>query len=340
MFCAGHLGANEVVESFPVGRRLAFDPAKGRLWVVCRRCARWNLTPLEERWEAFEECEKLFRDTRLRKSTDQVGLARLGEGLELVRIGKPLRPECAAWRYGDQFGRRRKRALIHTGAALAFAGGLWTLPLIPVTTAWLGYQIALDLPVRVRLRVSDGSVLKLHGGQVPTVRFFRDDQEGGWATSVARFSKVRIFRGADAARAARILLPAANRRLGSPAHIAGAVSALQLADSPSEYLNRVMTALPTSMDRPQTAFTDMPSAQRLAIEMALHHERAFRTSPSRAIEPDVPHPTTRQQKSIHAASAVARESHAPDARAECILERWLQPLASNAAPRQHKRRIA
>ena len=71
MFCKEPLGSNEVVvrpfrsaerlglidldEVFsrhldPVGRRLAFDPAKGRLWVVCRSCERWNLTPLEERW--------------------------------------------------------------------------------------------------------------------------------------------------------------------------------------------------------------------------------------------------------------------------------------------------
>ena len=58
MFCKKPLETNEVVETFPVGRRLAFDSAKGRLWVVCRRCERWNLTPLEERWEAVETCEE------------------------------------------------------------------------------------------------------------------------------------------------------------------------------------------------------------------------------------------------------------------------------------------
>src|ERR1044071_1734073 len=99
MFCHTSLGANEVIEHFPVGRKLAFDAAKGRLWVVCTRCTRWNLTPLEERWEAIEECERLFRDTRLRVSTDNIGLAKLKEGLELVRIGQPQRGEFAAWRY-------------------------------------------------------------------------------------------------------------------------------------------------------------------------------------------------------------------------------------------------
>ena len=123
LFCNAGLGSNEVVESFPVGRRLAFDAANGRLWVVCRKCERWNLSPLEERWEAIEECERRFRDTRLRVSTDNIGLARLREGLELVRVGPALRPEFAAWRYGDQFGRRRRRQLIRVGLGVGIVGG-------------------------------------------------------------------------------------------------------------------------------------------------------------------------------------------------------------------------
>src|SRR5215213_8320799 len=131
IFCHSSLGTNEAVEHFPVGRRLAFDAARGRLWVVCRSCERWNLTPLEERWEAIEECERLFSETRLRASTDNIGLARLREGLELVRIGTALRPEMAAWRYGDQFGRRRRRHILLSGAAIAAVGGIVVLG--PVT---------------------------------------------------------------------------------------------------------------------------------------------------------------------------------------------------------------
>src|SRR4051812_45489304 len=118
LYCSANLGQNEVIEAFPVGRRLAFDPSHGRLWVVCRVCERWNLSPLDERWEAIEQAERLYRDSRLRVSTDNIGLARLREGLELVRIGEPQRPEMAAWRYGDQFGRRRNRQLLLTGAAV------------------------------------------------------------------------------------------------------------------------------------------------------------------------------------------------------------------------------
>src|SRR3954453_2405919 len=75
LFCNGDLGRNEAIEAFPVGRRLAFDAAKGRLWVVGRLSQRWNLSPLEERWEAIEMCEGEFLSTKLRASTDEIGLA-------------------------------------------------------------------------------------------------------------------------------------------------------------------------------------------------------------------------------------------------------------------------
>src|ERR671922_533101 len=124
LFCHSELGRNEALENFPVGRRLAFDAEKGRLWVVCRKCERWNLSPLEERWEAIEQAEQLYHDTRRRVATAEIGLGRLADGTELVRIGAPLRPEFAAWRYGDQFGRRRTRQMLIAGAGLAAVGGL------------------------------------------------------------------------------------------------------------------------------------------------------------------------------------------------------------------------
>jgi hypothetical protein len=141
LFCTKSLGTNEVLEHFPVGRRIAFDAAKGRLWVVCRQCARWNLTPLEERWEAIEEAERLFRGTRLRVSTDNIGLAKLSEGLELVRVGQPQRPEIAAWRYGDQFGRRRRRGLVTAGLIAAGGGAVLAGGAAVGMSAFMGAQL-------------------------------------------------------------------------------------------------------------------------------------------------------------------------------------------------------
>jgi hypothetical protein len=130
IFCHSSLGKNESIEHFPVGRRLAFDAEHGRLWVVCRSCERWNLTPIEDRWEAIEECERAFSNTKMRVSTDNIGLARLRDGTDLVRIGQPMRPEMAAWRYGDQFGRRRRKQLLYTGAAVSLIAGTATMSIL------------------------------------------------------------------------------------------------------------------------------------------------------------------------------------------------------------------
>jgi hypothetical protein len=85
---------------------------------------------MDERWEAIEDAERRFRDTRLRVSTDNIGMARLPDGTDLVRVGPALRPEFAAWRYGDQFGRRRRRAVAAgaVGAAAVAAAAPVTLP--------------------------------------------------------------------------------------------------------------------------------------------------------------------------------------------------------------------
>lgn len=121
-YCHRDLGTNEIVANFPVGRRLAFDQQKGRLWVVCLRCRRWNLSPLEERWEAIEECERQSRDTPNTYSTDNIGLASLSDGSDLIRVGMPPREEFAAWRYGPILIRRR---LVATAGRLAMGLALW-----------------------------------------------------------------------------------------------------------------------------------------------------------------------------------------------------------------------
>jgi hypothetical protein len=112
--CQHALGRNDLLETLPVGRRIAFDEAAGRLWVVCAACSRWNLVPFDSRYEAIEASERLFRETPLRLSTGQIGLAKTREGTELVRIGSPLRPEMAAWRYAGSLTRRRMRYAFRT----------------------------------------------------------------------------------------------------------------------------------------------------------------------------------------------------------------------------------
>ena len=196
LFCHAPLGANEVIEHFPVGRRLAFDAEKGRLWVVCRRCMRWNLTPLDERWEAIEECERQFSETRLRVSTDNIGMARVREGLELVRIGRALRPEIAVWRYASvNEARRRRAALITAGSAVAAFGGIMYLgPAVGLGIGYFSWQIANAASKRLRdllkgkyrriaLPTGEG-VARVPHASAGRAQLVAADDAGGWVLRV------------------------------------------------------------------------------------------------------------------------------------------------------------
>jgi hypothetical protein len=312
LFCNGHLGRNDALEHFPVGRRLAYDAANGRLWVVCRRCERWNLTPLEERWEAIEECERRYSATRLRVSTDNIGLARLRDGLELVRIGRPQRPEFAAWRYGDQFGRRRRRHLMYSTAGVAavaaivvagpatglVAGGSWGL--------WHGSRALYDLyqTRRVRLR------LKLPGLETPAIirkrhlesaRLVNLPHSAGWELHVAHeitndvswwdklgrdlrspnalvaSRELTILSGADALRAAGQLLPKLNAAGARGAQVQSAVRLIEDVGNPADLFaiqaERGRSGLRARRtDPPGRLIREFPTEVRLALEMAAHEE--------------------------------------------------------------------
>jgi hypothetical protein len=127
IYCSGPLGRNETVEEFPVGRTVAFDGARGRLWAVCVRCGRWNLAPIEERWEAVEALEKRFHYTRLKVQSENIGLSRAADGTRLVRVGQALPGELAAWRYGTCFAGRRRRYLVSSAVGTTVMTAFWAM---------------------------------------------------------------------------------------------------------------------------------------------------------------------------------------------------------------------
>lgn len=194
LYCARALGSNDAVEHFPVGRQLAYDAVTGRLWVVCRRCERWNLTPLEERWEAIEEAERLFRASRLRIASENIALARLREGLELVRIGKPPRLELANWRYGDRFGRRRRRTLalgaVSAGTSVgSFAwilGGPWaTAVFVAALACNVGFwSRALLIGSSTRVPDGAGGQLDLDGPDLFQTALVRIPEVSDWSLRI------------------------------------------------------------------------------------------------------------------------------------------------------------
>jgi hypothetical protein len=294
LFCNQPLGDNSTFEMFPIGRRLAFDPAKGRLWVVCRKCERWNLSPLDERWETIERAEQLYSDTRRRVATAEIGLARLRDGTELVRIGAPLRPEFAAWRYGDQFGRRRTRQMLIAGAGLAAVGGLVVGgAVIGVSLASFGWMFTQfgRLAIRggeetivARVRTDGGQVLAVRRRHLAESTLSRGS-DGTLAIDLRYKNGQSRFEGPEALRVASVVVPAVNRFGGSRTTVAAAVNEIEQVGGPERYVEQlarrgeVMTAVRGRRHRfgrkgriGKTGLYGLTAMDRLGLEMALHEE--------------------------------------------------------------------
>jgi len=128
-FCNAAFDGDGGPSGLGVGRRIAFDEWKGRLWVVCPRCSRWNLTPFDDRLERIEAVARVASQGRILASTEQVALIRW-EQYDLVRVGKPLRVELATWRYGERLrNRQRERMKV----------------VVPLTVAAIGLGIAANV---------------------------------------------------------------------------------------------------------------------------------------------------------------------------------------------------
>lgn len=294
MFCKKPLGSNDVLESFPVGRRLAFDAAKGRLWVVCAKCRRWNLTPLVERWEAVETCERIFRETRTRVSTENIGLARHREGLDLVRIGKAPRHEFAAWRYGDRFGTRlRHHRLFLAGLSGSMLGGAlaWAYG-VPTAVSWVLVAYAYPSVAWAYLRpwakvrvggktgadsaVTPETVAKFRFLDLHSIRVVPDDGDPGFGVEITRSLRRACFEGEDARRVATAIIPFLNGTGGSRPVVQRAVHAIESSGHPSRFLGDVARSEHRDR-RGRTGYVrGMPKPVRLALEMSLHEEQERR----------------------------------------------------------------
>ena len=277
IFCAADLGRNQAVETFSVGRTLAFDAGRGRLWAVCPRCGRWNLAPLEERWEAIETAEREFRGTRLRAHSDNVGLAALPDGTRLIRVGAALPGELAAWRYGRQFlARHREQIALHV---LSLTVGPGAGPLVGWLTdvaryGWRGRNRFREQLVPAGLSPT-GRALRLPRGALAAASL----AEGSGGALLLRVP-VRALEGVvladfadDAARTVLArALPVLNREGGGRREVRQAVDALVQAPSPETFIRQVAR---------RGAILGGPSADRAAkltptglraLEMALHEE--------------------------------------------------------------------
>ena len=239
LFCHSNLGKNEVLEALPVGRRIAFDPAKGRLWVVCTDCGRWNLTPFEERWETLEACERLFRGTRLRVATDNVGLASPEWGFELVRVGQALLPEIASWRYGSKLLSR----------ATSLAGYAKNLGINRRTVMKLR-TLPRKHEVLARVRQTARDRMTIRYAHLPEAELLRPDRDGAWRLRVRHDLGLATLTGGEAMETARVLPTALNDGSAPENLVRSAVAKLDDAADTQNFFGRVgALALATSWGR-------------------------------------------------------------------------------------------
>jgi hypothetical protein len=256
---------------------------------------------MEERWEAIEQCERLFHDARKRVSTDNIGLAKLGEGLELVRIGEPKRPEFAACRYGDQFGRRRRRAImlgvgagvVGTGVVVAgigagiIGGGGWGM--------YQGATALFEL-ARKKRRLAvvlgpNGERLTVQGEHADKTRII-PVTNGGWSLDLHYKGGQVSLEGEHARRATALIMPKVNAGGAARVKVQEAVNRIEASGDGERYLKAVSRLPSPVMPRvelpkwgnkrrfakapPPAGLTKYPLETRLAVEMAVNEENERR----------------------------------------------------------------
>lgn len=277
LHCHKPLGSNESIEAFPVGKRLAFDAKKGRLWVVCPSCGRWNLTPLEERWEAVEDCERQFRGARQRVSSGEIGLVRLQSGLHLVRIGAPPTNEMAAWRYGRELRSRwLKRGLPSAAIGMGFLGMQGVIYDNPGSIA-VGFTAVVGLAGLASLMSRrNGARLILPDGRVATVNpvrygtaLLRPHPTEGWALHYDYQKRAALLHGTPATHTLRNLLTTVNYNGAVKRDVDSAAALLSEFATPGDFIRKLARAGERTRI---TSLAHYPTAIRSALEMALHDD--------------------------------------------------------------------
>jgi hypothetical protein len=202
--------------------------------------------------------------------------------LELVRIGLPLPTDFAAWRYGDQFGRRGRSTLykaagIVTLGAAAVVGGmtigafsLGAILLYPRLERFRENQRRNRFIARVPRWTGDPFTVR--GEDLAAVRLVPDrEADGGWKLMFAHDAGDEMLVGAEAINALALLTPRINIG-GAPGRtVRQATRRLEAFDDVTQYL--LPAAHVAEFRGPgQKNVANLPLATRLAIEMAANDE--------------------------------------------------------------------
>jgi hypothetical protein len=268
------------------GKKIAFDPGRGRLWEICARCGQWNISALEadERTRTVAELELEFRAASERGGTSAIGVARVG-GRTLVRVGDASWREFAAWRYGRRL--RARYVVGHVTMWLAVPIALLLFDPKPVA-----YLIALPLPLgqlvyfawqlwdRWRLKYRVVWKARTPGGEVGTVRvgdagegeLLRDEQ--GWRLVLAHSRGASALRGQEAVRGLAAVMPAVNLYGGTDDEIDAAIDVVERLGGSSAVFENLAKTAPLGDEKSQIKW--LKTEEKLALEMCAHEEQERR----------------------------------------------------------------
>jgi hypothetical protein len=227
-------------------------------------------------------------------------LAPAVRGVDLIRVGKPLRPEFAAWRYGSQLKWRYRKANIAAGVA-GVAGVAAAIVAAPVAAPFVAPafwafgasaplwvvpgMIAMDIKdywqwerVAVRIPIGKGNKLTVRIRHMWESAYYTDRYTGDLTLRVAHDNGATHFDGEKALSAGGRLLARANWLGGAGRLVQSAVSQIDEIGDADGFLHKTAARFSRFHGRRMMAkyrrvgaMSLMP-VERLALEMAVHEE--------------------------------------------------------------------
>jgi len=239
----------------------------------------------------------------MRVSTENIGLARVADGTEIVKVGRPGRSEFAAWRYGEQMVRRLRKfvALGTAGIAssawvvlapktlpilpgiLAIPGGLVTMLALPQALAWLS-RYYRNRRIIAKPDLESGDILIVRFGHLPSAQLITSlavEDDVGWSVRVKHDKGFAEFQGQRALGITGKILAQVNRLGATASAVQCAVERLESAGGCGALFPQIALE---AQQRPFTVFQhpegenppgtirSLPYRDRLALEMATHEE--------------------------------------------------------------------
>lgn len=205
-----------------------------------------------------------------------IGLVELPEGVTLIRIGRPLWPEFAAWRYGRRFSRRRVKTGLAAGtiitgalgaAAGAVAAGFGGIAFVAAYAA--GLWIMDEGPKRRPVAAFNyrDRFYYLTQDDAEATRVFEDGRSS-FGLAFHHAGGVQLLRGPDVLRVLGRVIPSLSPFGGNRQEVVGAIEVIDRAGSANVCINETLTRA----TRQAGFLTELPVETRLALEMSLQEQ--------------------------------------------------------------------